>query len=80
MRVCAAANYPVDILNCGPLIRFWCMTFEAAIQLLKSFLTNCNYKDHIKRLATMWGIHTALQLDEVSLFVCHKWCGLWVAG
>ena len=59
MRVCAAANYPVDILNCGPLIRFWCMTFEAAIQLLKSFLTNCNYKDHIKRLATMWGIHTA---------------------
>ena len=26
------ANYPVDILNMGPCIRSWCMTFEAMLQ------------------------------------------------
>ena len=41
------------------------MTFEATIQVLKSFLANCNFKDHIKRLAIMWGYYTALQLEEV---------------
>ena len=41
------------------------MTFEAAIQVLKAFLSNCNFKDHLKRIAVMWGFFTALHLEEV---------------
>eukprot|EP00965_Chrysotila_dentata_P096331 3183629-Pleurochrysis_carterae.AAC.1 len=26
-----SANYPVDVLNTGPLVRTWCMTFEAML-------------------------------------------------
>ena len=43
------ANYPVDILNTGPLIRTECLTFEAMLQVLKRIAGHSNYKNIIKR-------------------------------
>lgn len=43
------ANYPVDIINTGPLIRTWAMTFEAMLQMLKKIAAHSNYKDVIHR-------------------------------
>ena len=40
----------------GPLIRTWCMTFEAMLQLLKKIAHNSNYKNVICRLARIYGI------------------------
>ena len=72
--LCVGANYPVDILNCGPLIRYWCMTFEATIQVLKAFLEHCNFRDHLKRIAIMWGYYTALNLEEVLVCILIDAC------
>lgn len=62
-----SANYPVDVLNTGPLVRTWCMTFEAMLQLLKGIASNSNYKDVIKRMATLWSLRTGLELLDEKL-------------
>eukprot|EP00965_Chrysotila_dentata_P240871 6203957-Pleurochrysis_carterae.AAC.2 len=62
-----SANYPVDVLNTSPLVRTWCMAFEAMLQLLKWIAANSNYKDVVKRMATLWGIRTGLELLDEKL-------------
>ena len=44
------ANYPVDVWYTGPLIRTWCMTFEATLQVLKRIARHSNYKNVEKRI------------------------------
>eukprot|EP00965_Chrysotila_dentata_P086259 2846001-Pleurochrysis_carterae.AAC.1 len=69
-----SANYPVDVLHTGPLIRTWCMTFEAMFQLLKGFAANSNYKDVIKRMASVWSVRTGLELvDEKLVHWSESW-------
>ena len=47
-------NYPVDILYTGPMIRTWCMSFEALLQVLNPFQprVNVNMRWEIDLLST----------------------------
>jgi hypothetical protein len=61
------ANYPWDIWYTGPLIRTWCMTFEAVLQVLKNIAHNSNYKNVNERIARIWAIRTALSQYDSKL-------------
>ena len=61
------ANYAIDILWTGPLIRSWCMTFEAMLQILKLIAHNSNYKDVNARIAKVSAIRQALSLYNSKL-------------
>ena len=61
------ANYPIDIWNTGPLIRTWCMTFEAMLQTLKDIAANSNYRNVCKRMATIYALRTGLLLKGQKL-------------
>ena len=61
------ANYPWDIWYTGPLIRTWCMTFEALLQVLKNIAHNSNYKNVNERIAKIWAIRTALSHHDSKL-------------
>mmetsp|Transcript_56390 Transcript_56390/g.122779 ORF Transcript_56390/g.122779 Transcript_56390/m.122779 type:complete len:319 (+) Transcript_56390:1674-2630(+) len=70
-----SANYLVDVLNTGPPLRTWCMTFEAMLQLLKGIACNSNYKDVLKRMATLWSVRTGLELLHEKLT---HWSESWI--
>lgn len=53
-------NYPVDILYTGPMIRTWCMSFEALLQVLKAIARSSNYKNVEERMARIWSVRQAL--------------------
>lgn len=59
-----AVNFPVDIKKTGPLVRTWCMTFEALLQVLKGCACHSNYKDIIFRMARMWSVRSAMDLTN----------------
>ena len=61
------ANYPDDIKCTGPLIRTWCMSFEALLQVLKLICHNSNYRNVCERLVRIWAIRNALVLHHDSL-------------
>ena len=61
------ANYPDDIKCTGPLIRTWCMSFEALLQTLKLICHNSNYKNVCERMVKIWAIRNALVLHDDSL-------------
>jgi len=61
------ANYPIDIWNTGPLIRTWCMTFEAMLQTLKDIAANSNYRNVCKRMATIYALRIGLLLKGEKL-------------
>ena len=63
-------TYPVDIFHMGPLIRSWCMTFEAILQVLKHIAAHSNYKNVEARMARVWAIRQGLMLKEAKL---SKW-------
>ena len=58
------ANYPVDIWHTGPLIRSWCMTFEAMLQVLKHIASNSNYKNVCMRMVRIVAIRQGLMLYD----------------
>ena len=64
------ANYPVDVFHTGPLIRTWCMTFEAHLRILKAIAHNSNYKNVEKRMAHIYAIRCGLMLSDQAL---SKW-------
>ena len=61
------ANYPVDIYYVGPLIRSWCMTFEAMLQILKLIAHSSNFKNVNERLARIMAIRQGLNLYNSKL-------------
>ena len=65
------ANYPVDIPFMGPLVRSWCMSYEALIQVLKRIAKNSNYKNVCERIARVWAIRHGLMLSEDALSSWH---------
>lgn len=60
-------NYPVDELYLGPMIRTWCMTFEAVLQILKLIASYSNYKGVCKRMARIWAIRQGLMLQDKKM-------------
>ena len=65
------ANYAIDIDYTGPLIRTWCMSFEALLQVLKLIAHHSNYKNVCERVAKVWAIRYGLMLSEDALSI---WC------
>jgi hypothetical protein len=61
------ANYPCDIQMTGPLVRTWCMSFEALIQVLKHIVENSNYKNVNERMVRIWAIRHGLLLHDDKL-------------
>ena len=64
------ANYPVDIYHTGPLIRTWCMTFEAHLRILKAIARNSNYRNVEKRMASIYAVRCGLLLADMAQSKC----------
>ena len=66
------ANYAADIEYTGPLIRTWCMSFEAMLQILKQIAQNSNYKNVEERMARIWSIRAGLMLLDGKLSALYE--------
>eukprot|EP00966_Prymnesium_polylepis_P326570 7382483-Prymnesium_polylepis.2 len=66
-----AANYPVDIIETGPLIVNYCLPFESLYRIFIGIARECNYKDPLKRIADFWNVKTGLELID-SYAIWHQ--------
>jgi len=57
-----AARLPLDILNCGPLVKTWCMSEEAMNGEVTRMAVGGNFKDLYFRICNIWVFKSGLGL------------------
>ena len=57
-----AARLPLDILNCGPLVKCWCMAEEAMNGDVSAMAEGGNFKDPCFRICNIWSFKSGLSL------------------
>jgi hypothetical protein len=61
-----AARLPLDILNCGPLVKCWCMSEEGMNGDVKLMAEGGNFKDCYFRVCDIWSRKSGLGLYRGS--------------